>query len=50
VGVNSCKGTSACKTSSHACKGQNSCKGDGFLEKSKADCEKAGGKFESPTK
>jgi hypothetical protein len=44
-GVNSCKGTSACKTASNACKGMNSCKGQGFLELSKADCTKQGGKF-----
>jgi len=40
-GVNSCKGHSACKTAKNACKGQNSCKGQGFLELSKADCDKA---------
>jgi hypothetical protein len=45
MGVNSCKGTGACKTASNACKGQNSCKGMGFvIEKSAMDCEKAGGK------
>jgi len=46
MGANSCKGTSACKTASNSCKGQNACKGQGFLEKSKADCAAAGGKFE----
>ena len=40
-GVNSCKGHSACKSANNSCKGQNSCKGKGFLEMTKADCEKA---------
>lgn len=46
VGVNSCKGTSACKTAKNACKGMNSCKGMGFLETTKAQCAKDHGKFE----
>lgn len=46
MGVNSCKGTSACGTSANACAGKNECKGKGFLEMTKADCDKAGGKFE----
>lgn len=51
VGANSCKGTSACAGASNACKGQNSCKGKGFLELTKADCEKIqGAKFETPKK
>jgi hypothetical protein len=29
-GVNSCKGSSECKTTAHECKGMNSCKGQGF--------------------
>ncbi|HTV52953.1 MAG TPA: hypothetical protein VME21_17300 [Steroidobacteraceae bacterium] len=41
MGVNSCKGQSACKSAQHACKGMNSCKGQGFLEMSKADCHAA---------
>jgi uncharacterized membrane protein len=41
VGVNSCKGQSACKSANNACKGQNSCKGKGFLEMTKADCDMA---------
>ena len=45
VGVNSCKGQSACKTATTSCKGENSCKGKGFLEMSKADCDQAGGGF-----
>ncbi|MCK9383824.1 MAG: hypothetical protein M0Q15_04230 [Nevskia sp.] len=50
VGANSCKGTSACKTANSACKGQNACKGQGFLEKTKAECDKLGGKFEAAAK
>jgi uncharacterized membrane protein len=41
TGVNSCKGQSACKSANNSCKGQNSCKGKGFLEMTKADCDKA---------
>jgi uncharacterized membrane protein len=47
MGVNSCKGHSACKTASSSCKGLNSCKGKGFLEMTKAQCSEAGGTFES---
>jgi hypothetical protein len=44
VGVNSCKGTSDCKTAKSECKGQNSCKGMGWNgKKSEADCKAAGG-------
>ena len=46
VGANACKGTSACKTATSACAGHNACKGKGFTEATKADCDKAGGKFE----
>ena len=43
-GVNSCKGTSECKTAKSECKGQNSCKGQGWVSKKTADeCTKAGG-------
>ncbi len=42
-GVNSCKGTSACKTANSSCKGLNSCKGQGFVELSKAECDAQGG-------
>ena len=45
TGANSCKGTSACKTSSSDCKGLNACKGQGWTEAASADaCAKAGGK------
>lgn len=42
-GVNSCKGSSDCKTSMNECKGQNSCKGHGFKEMSAKECTAAGG-------
>ncbi len=41
VGVNSCKGQSACKSAKNSCKGMNSCKGQGFLELTKAQCDAA---------
>jgi len=41
VGVNSCKGHSACKSANNACKGQNSCKGKGFVEMTLAQCDAA---------
>ncbi len=47
MGANSCKGHSACKTATSSCKGLNSCAGKGFLEMSKAECESAGGMFET---
>ncbi|MCM5678940.1 hypothetical protein M8A51_05280 [Schlegelella sp. S2-27] len=44
-GVNSCKGTSECKTAKSECKGHNSCKGQGWVSKKSAEeCTKAGGK------
>ena len=45
--VNSCKGTSACATATTSCAGQNSCAGQGWVKRTKMDCEEAGGKFES---
>ncbi len=43
-GVNSCKGTSACKTATNSCKGKNSCKTKGFvMQKTAEDCKTAGG-------
>jgi len=45
AGVNSCKGTSACKTAASSCKGQNSCKGLGWSETATQDeCLSKGGK------
>ena len=43
-GINSCKGTGACKTASNDCKGKNACKGKGFVSLTKAECEAKGGK------
>ena len=44
-GVNSCKGTSECKTAKNDCKGHNSCKGQGWVTKASAkECTDAGGK------
>jgi uncharacterized membrane protein len=47
-GVNKCKGSGACGGAGHACAGKNACKGQGFVETSKADCEKQGGKLTAP--
>jgi hypothetical protein len=41
MGVNGCKGQSACKSANNACKGQNSCKGKGFLEMTAKACADA---------
>jgi hypothetical protein len=44
AGVNSCKGTSECKTAKSECKGHNSCKGQGWVgKKTAAECMSAGG-------
>lgn len=51
VGANACKGQGGCKSASNACKGQNGCKGQGFVELTKAECDKmSGAKFELPKK
>jgi hypothetical protein len=43
-GVNSCKGTSECKTAKSECKGHNGCKGQGWVSKKSAtECTQAGG-------
>ena len=41
MGVNACKGQSACKSANNACKGQNSCKGKGFVEMTQKECDAA---------
>jgi hypothetical protein len=46
-GVNSCKGTSECKTASSSCKGMNSCKGQGWVSMTKSACEAAKSKAKS---
>ncbi|MEO7107847.1 MAG: hypothetical protein ABIZ09_15840 [Rhodoferax sp.] len=44
AGINSCKGTSDCKTAKNECKGMNSCKGQGWNSKASAKaCTDAGG-------
>ncbi len=43
VGVNSCKGQSACKSAQNDCKGKNACKGQGFLKTSEQECKDKGG-------
>lgn len=37
-GVNACKGTADCKTTTHECKGMNSCKGQGFKATKAGEC------------
>ena len=44
AGVNSCKGQGECAGAGHSCAGMNSCKGQGWVELSKEDCAKKGGK------
>ncbi len=50
MGVNGCKGQSACKTASNACKGQNSCKGTGFVELTEKQCADAKAKMDNVKK
>jgi hypothetical protein len=47
-GINTCKGTSDCKTAKNDCKGQNDCKGMGFKELSSKQCKAAGGSLTAP--
>jgi uncharacterized membrane protein len=47
-GINSCKGTSDCKSGNHACKGQNDCKGQGFKAVSMKECSAQGGSTTAP--
>jgi uncharacterized membrane protein len=47
-GINSCKGTSDCKSGNHECKGQNSCKGQGFKAVSVKECSAQGGSTTPP--
>ena len=42
-GVNSCKGTSECKSVASSCKGQNACKGQGWISSTAAECAAQGG-------
>ena len=50
AGVNACKGQAACAGAGNSCAGQNSCKGKGWIESSKDDCMKKGGKVLEPKK
>jgi uncharacterized membrane protein len=47
-GVNSCKGTSDCKSGTHDCKGMNACKGQGFKALTTSACAAAGGSLTAP--
>lgn len=47
-GVNTCKGTSDCKTAKNECKGQNDCKGQGFKAMTAKACAAAGGSLTAP--
>ena len=38
VGVNACKGQSACMGAKNSCKGMNACKGQGYVELTKSQC------------
>ena len=50
AGINACKGQAACAGAGNSCAGQNSCKGKGWVETSKDDCMKKGGKLLEPKK
>lgn len=43
MGVNACKGKSACKTATSGCAGMNACKGQGWVEMTAAECKEKGG-------
>lgn len=47
-GINTCRGTSDCKTAHNECKGQNECKGHGFKELTAKQCTAAGGSLTAP--
>ena len=47
-GVNTCKGSSDCKTALNECKGQNDCKGHGFKAMTAEACKSAGGSLTAP--
>jgi uncharacterized membrane protein len=48
AGINACKGQAACAGAGNSCAGQNSCKGKGWIETSKDECLKKGGKVLEP--
>jgi hypothetical protein len=43
LGINSCKGTSECKTATNECKGHNECKGKGMTKATEKACKAKGG-------
>ncbi len=47
LGINSCKGTSACHSEKNSCAGTNSCKGQGWLKTSEKECKDKKGTFKS---
>ena len=47
-GINTCKGTSDCKTARNDCRGMNDCKGQGFKELSAKQCKADGGSMTAP--
>lgn len=47
-GINSCKGTSDCKTAKNDCRGLNDCKGQGFKEVTAKQCKAGGGSLTEP--
>ncbi|PID66069.1 MAG: hypothetical protein CR975_04805 [Gammaproteobacteria bacterium] len=51
IGVNSCKGQTACKSADNVCAGQNDCKGKGWVKMDKKACEATKvGKFDPKLK
>jgi hypothetical protein len=48
LGVNSCKGQSACKSFDHDCQAMNTCKGKGFILTTEDECKQKGGKIIDP--
>src|SRR5258708_25792436 len=48
LGVNSCKGQSACKSFDHDCQAMNTCKGNGFILITEDECKQKGGKVIDP--
>ena len=48
LGVNSCKGQSACKSFDHDCQAMNTCKGKGFILITEDECKQKGRKDHRP--
>ena len=47
-GVNTCRGTSACRTAANECRGQNTCRGQGFTELTARQCRAQNGSLTAP--